>query len=251
MAWDKFTTLSAPVSDLEIAWQDRLKDADAALKAKRPAAAIANGLYALEIRLKVMICKTLRLTKLPRAFEIHDLASLMLLAGHSDDLEHAGVQVKDNWSEILGTLRAKQRATLRAESALEATARRRVYEATARTTTRSVVMAVEVGMKQAIKRLQKVFEKYAQTQGWSPEDYKLLFHVNPLWGHIQVVVIGKRFPGKNHSEHFASVHNFVKDELGDAPPLWSSLAIVVRTFEDLDSDALAPIGPEYVEASDL
>lgn len=112
-------------------------------------------------------------------------------------------------------------------------------------------MAVEVGMKRAIERLQNVFEKYAQMQGWSPEDYKLLFHVNPLWDQIQVVVIGRHFPGRNHHEHFASVYNFVKQELSDDPSLWLALGIVVRKFEDIDSGDMAPIGPEYVEASDL
>jgi hypothetical protein len=68
---------------------------------------------------------------------------------------------------------------------------------------------------------------------------------------VEVVVIGKHFPGKTHSEHYASVDRFVKNELnGDSSP-WITLGIVVRTFDDLEGDDLAPIGPEYVEASEL
>jgi hypothetical protein len=104
MAWDRFTTLGALLSDLEIAWQDRLKDAEAALKAKRPAAAITDGLYALEIRLKVLICKRLELDRLPRAFEIHDLDALLLLAGLRARLADKKAAATQTHWEAIGAL---------------------------------------------------------------------------------------------------------------------------------------------------
>ena len=47
------------------------------LAADRPATADRDWrFYAVEIRLKVLICRRLELTALPKAFEIHDLEAL-------------------------------------------------------------------------------------------------------------------------------------------------------------------------------
>jgi len=97
-----FTKLGESLVDLEAAWQDRLADAEALLVAGRHAGAIATGLYALEIRLKVAVCKRLDLEGLPKNFEIHDLEGLLLLAGLSRRIERKGARkVKTNWEAIL------------------------------------------------------------------------------------------------------------------------------------------------------
>jgi hypothetical protein len=67
---NSYTKLGSTVADLEAAWPDRLKDAEALLAAGRNGWAIATGLYALEIRLKVLIARRLDLEQLPRPFEI-------------------------------------------------------------------------------------------------------------------------------------------------------------------------------------
>jgi hypothetical protein len=98
----KFTKLGATILDLEMAWQDRWTDAEALLTAGRFAGAIMDALYALEIRLKVLICKRLDLEALPKAFEIHDLDSLLLLAGLSRRLQRrSAVNVRNNWDHIM------------------------------------------------------------------------------------------------------------------------------------------------------
>lgn len=100
-ARDDYTKRGETRADLEAAWQDRLADAQALLAAGRHAGAIADALYALEIRLKVMICKRLDVTHLPRAFEIHDLESLLLLAGLSRRVEkRSALKVKANWEKL-------------------------------------------------------------------------------------------------------------------------------------------------------
>src|SRR5437660_362839 len=97
-----FTKLGESLAELEAAWQDRLADADAFLAAGRNAGAIAAGLYALEIRLKVAICKRLDLEGLPKNFEIHELKGLLLLAGWSRRIDRKSARkVKPNWDAIL------------------------------------------------------------------------------------------------------------------------------------------------------
>src|SRR5262249_14357700 len=61
-----FTKLGGTLADLEVAWQDRLADAEALFAAGRNAGAIADAIYALEIRLKVAICKRLDVEQLPK-----------------------------------------------------------------------------------------------------------------------------------------------------------------------------------------
>lgn len=98
----RITTPGANATDLDVAWRDRLADAEALLDAGRNAGAIATATYALEIRLKVLVCKKLDVLQLPRAFEMHDLNALLLLAGLSRRLERktAG-EVRANWEEII------------------------------------------------------------------------------------------------------------------------------------------------------
>jgi hypothetical protein len=102
----EFTKPGGKRSDLEAAWQDRLADAEALLAAGRHAWAIATGLYALEIRLKVLICKRLDLQHLPKGFEIHDLDGLLLLTGLSQKMQKKGARkTRLNWDGIVNVAR--------------------------------------------------------------------------------------------------------------------------------------------------
>jgi hypothetical protein len=105
MAQDqRFTKLGAPLADLDLAWKDRLEDALALLNAGRHASAILMGLYALEINLKTRICRKLDLEHLPRAFEIHDLEGLLLLAGLSKRMSSKRAQkTLGHWDFIVKT----------------------------------------------------------------------------------------------------------------------------------------------------
>ena len=106
-ARSEFTKQGETRADLEAAWQDRLAEAQSLHAAGHHAGAISDGLYALEIRLKVLICKKLDVTHLPKPFEIHDLDSLLLLAGLSQRIVRRGaLKVKQNWDEIQKTAEA-------------------------------------------------------------------------------------------------------------------------------------------------
>jgi hypothetical protein len=97
----RFKKLRAKRTDLEKAVQDRLKDADVLFAAGCFASSIAMGIYALEIQLKIVICRRLDLDALPQAFETHDLDELLLLAGLQRRMNDASAaKVKFNWSAI-------------------------------------------------------------------------------------------------------------------------------------------------------
>ena len=96
----KLSTLGALVADLQAAAADRPLDAEALLAAGRHSAAIAMGVYSLEIYLKVRICQSLNLPALPRIFEIHDLEGLMVMTGLHAARNAASHAVQQNWEYI-------------------------------------------------------------------------------------------------------------------------------------------------------
>jgi hypothetical protein len=103
MAGGSYRHFDARVGDLDLAWRDRLDDAHHLMASGRYAAAIAAGLYGLEICLKVRICKKLELDSLPKAFEIHDLEALLILSGLLRRLSNRkarGGILKRNWDQI-------------------------------------------------------------------------------------------------------------------------------------------------------
>ena len=98
----KFKALGADLADLEDAANDRILEARILAASGRSAAAIASGLYATEILLKVLICKRLDLPKLPAAFQIHELDELLLLAGLSRRIYGPELlTVRAHWNQIL------------------------------------------------------------------------------------------------------------------------------------------------------
>ena len=93
-----FTEKGASLSDLQGAYPDRLAEANELCVLGRHGSAIALGLYALEIYLKVRICLRLDLSDLPRAFQVHDLDGLLVLSGLKRRMDALGSHpVKRNW----------------------------------------------------------------------------------------------------------------------------------------------------------
>ncbi len=95
--------LTLTAADLDRAWQDRMDDANALDAAGRHAAAMAAGLYAIEIYLKSRICQRLNLANPLKKLEIHDLDALIVFAGFSQVLAAlpAASNLKQNWDEIV------------------------------------------------------------------------------------------------------------------------------------------------------
>jgi hypothetical protein len=98
-----FAKLGARVHELEKAVSDRLAEAELLFAAGRYSSAVMMGLYALEIRLKVIICRRLDLDQLPRAFEIHDLESLLVRSGLSRKIQNVKRprDVEKHWNALL------------------------------------------------------------------------------------------------------------------------------------------------------
>ena len=89
------------VAHLELALEGRLSDAELLYNASHVTSAIVSFVYAVEIQLKILICRHLDLEKLPRAFEIHDLQELIVLTGLSRRVSLKGEDespIVESWS---------------------------------------------------------------------------------------------------------------------------------------------------------
>jgi hypothetical protein len=84
------------LEDLEIAFLEREEEAAAIVSFS--STALALRMYALEIRVKIVICKHLRIQWLPKACKTHDLSELIVFTGLLDELDDpANVDIRENW----------------------------------------------------------------------------------------------------------------------------------------------------------
>jgi hypothetical protein len=248
----EFTKPGATRSDLEVAWQDRLADAQALFDAGRHAWAIATALYALEIRLKVLICKRLDVPDLPKAFETHDLDSLLLLAGLSKRIEKK--QCPEREGQLGKDPQAggdAQRDEIPARRRLDGGASRRSARSPHRPVRRSAVMIVEATMKPILRRAIQVFRDYAQSQGWGPDEYRIYLRPNLEWLKVSFVLVAKAFPSQDYHENYLAIDQFVKKELKDDPSLRRMIGFSLLTFDQVAQGGAYSIPSTYFDADDL
>ncbi|QEH33377.1 hypothetical protein OJF2_18780 [Aquisphaera giovannonii] len=87
--------------DLEAAWREREIEA-AKLVADHPSTGLALRIYALEIRLKTLICKTLAIPFLPRQCKTHAIDELIVFTGFSSELDDpANAGIRQNWELLV------------------------------------------------------------------------------------------------------------------------------------------------------
>lgn len=94
--------------DLEIAWQERLEEAETLEKADFHSTAASLRLYALEVLVKVVICKHLGLAQLPSVCKTHDLSSLIIHTGRWKDLQGISpTLLRFNWDILVNYSRTR------------------------------------------------------------------------------------------------------------------------------------------------
>jgi hypothetical protein len=88
--------------DLEFALIERLEDVRVLRIGGRLAAAVTNGIYALEIRLKIALCRRIDLDELPKVFQTHDLVGLLYISGLKKQLDRPEFAVvRSGWFKIV------------------------------------------------------------------------------------------------------------------------------------------------------
>ena len=88
--------------DLELAWRERQEEAEVLEREGHLSIALALHVYSLEIRLKTMVCRHLKLDLLPAACKTHDLSILIIFTGLWGELTRADhAAIRRNWDILV------------------------------------------------------------------------------------------------------------------------------------------------------
>jgi HEPN domain-containing protein len=192
----KLKKLGAPVSDLDHSAQARLDDAEALLLANRYASAVVHALYALEIKLKAVICRRLDVTALPVIFQTHDLEALLLHAG----LFHKIRRVKrprgvfTNWDDLLITsMRKEVREARYSPHPILGRELATDPPSASRRPQRSAPMARQTEVDRAALKFASVVHDYARSRNWKTEDYAIFMYVNYDVAALHIHVLARVF----------------------------------------------------------
>jgi hypothetical protein len=88
MAGPGFSSYSTSVNDLRLAMSARLAEAKTLLDAGHHAGVVLAGHFAVEIAIKLYICRTRNVAYLQQPYQTHDLRQLLHAAGLYDDAIH-------------------------------------------------------------------------------------------------------------------------------------------------------------------
>lgn len=112
-------------------------------------------------------------------------------------------------------------------------------------------MALGSTMKAAAKRIAEALNDFAVRQGWKPNEYQILFHLNPKWGRIRVFFIAKDFGGLTRQELWGRVLEHMERELAKGPDLGYSVGLSVRDWNQVNQGAAYSVPPGYIDYNEL
>jgi len=94
--------IDASQLELEVAWKEREEEASQLMAHGSNSTALALRIYSLEIRVKAIVCKQLKLSHLPKACKTHDLSELIVFTGMWEELEDpANSTIRQNWDLLV------------------------------------------------------------------------------------------------------------------------------------------------------
>ena len=92
---------NAKRADFELAWMEREQEAGLLRAGGSRSMEICLRFYALECRIKAIICKHLDLDSLPKACKTHDLTELLIFSGlHRKLLETTNEGLEKSWDRL-------------------------------------------------------------------------------------------------------------------------------------------------------
>ncbi len=105
-------------------------------------------------------------------------------------------------------------------------------------------MAVETNLDQAAFRVADALHRFAASQGWPRESYRVFITVRPEWGTIHVVFLSDAFKqGGEHAdyEHYDDVKDFLEQDMEDDPNLYDSISLVLMPLDGYGFMARGPL----------
>jgi hypothetical protein len=105
--------------------------------------------------------------------------------------------------------------------------------------------------KEALARIAKALVEFAKEQGWTPDQYQVLFRVLEDWGRISVMLVADDFKGLSNREMWDKVFDSLEAKLKPGGDIGFSLGLSVREKRQVEQGGMYTIPEGYVDAADL
>lgn len=106
-------------------------------------------------------------------------------------------------------------------------------------------MGLSPNMKMAVRRVADVLGAYARLQGWWPQDFRLYYRADEKWGKIHFIFVSDGFEGRDETESYRSIMDYVSVRIHDDPDLVDALGLVLRSFNKMREGGIYSIGQSY------
>lgn len=105
--------------------------------------------------------------------------------------------------------------------------------------------------KGALARISKALAEFAKDQGWTPDQYQVLFRVLEDWGRISVMLVADDFKGLSNRAMWDKVDDSLQAKLKPGGDIEFSLGLSVRQRKQVEQGGMYTIPESYVNAADL
>jgi hypothetical protein len=112
-------------------------------------------------------------------------------------------------------------------------------------------MALGTTMKSAVKRIGDALTDFASQQGWTPDEFRILFYRNARWGRIRVFFILKDFGGLAPQETWVRVFDHLRKELAKGPDIGYSVGLSVHDWNQVNQGGSYSVPPGFIDYSEL
>lgn len=111
-------------------------------------------------------------------------------------------------------------------------------------------MAVEAEVRHPIRHAVCILREYAETQGWTAEDYHVYVRPNLDWWYIDLLLVARRFPKEDEFDNFVAISDFIdaKWKKDDARP---KIGLSLLTFDQVAQGGAYAIPSTYLDGDDF
>jgi hypothetical protein len=92
---------------------------------------------------------------------------------------------------------------------------------------------------------------FAKEQGWTKDQYQILFRLLEDWGHIRVMLVVDDFGGRSEQVMWSLVHDNLEESLKRDGGIGFSLGLSVREKRQVEKGGIYAIPDTFVEDADL
>jgi len=100
-------------------------------------------------------------------------------------------------------------------------------------------------------RISKALRDFADTKGWKPDEYEILFRNLEQWGRISVFLIAESFSGLTNKQMWSEVFDHLERSLKQHGDIGFSIGLSVREKKQVEEGGMHSIPVGFVGEEEL